>query len=64
MQVNNIPTKFLKYANVLIAPILTNINNECIREGIFAENLKTSQIIPVCKKFLNIIVQTTDQSQG
>ena len=49
-QVNNILTKFLKYANVLIAPILTKIYNKYIREGIFPENLKTAQIIPVYKK--------------
>ena len=49
-QVNDIPTKFLKYANALIAPILTKICIKCIREGIFPKNLKTSRIIPVYKK--------------
>ena len=49
-QVNDIPTKFLKFANALIAPILSKMYNKCIREGIFPENLKTAQIIPVYKK--------------
>ena len=41
-QVNDISTKFSKYANFLIALILTKIYNKCIREGIFPENLKTA----------------------
>ena len=49
-QVNDIPTKFLKHANVLIAPILTKICNKCVEEGIFSENLKTAQIISVYRK--------------
>ena len=34
----------------MIAPILTKIYNKCTRDGIFPENLKTAQIIPVYKK--------------
>ena len=49
-QVNDIPTNFLKYANVLIVSILAKVYNQCIREGIFPEYLKTAQIIPVYKK--------------
>ena len=39
-QVNDIPTTFLKYVNVLIAPIHSKIYNKCIREGIFRRKLK------------------------
>ena len=48
----NIPTKIIKYTSFVIAPFLIKIceYNKCVREGIFWENLKTTQVIPVYKK--------------
>ena len=49
-KINDIPIKFLKVASVVIAPLLTNMINCCIRQEITPDVLKTAQIIPIYKK--------------
>lgn len=49
-KIDDIPSKFLKYSNILIAPILTKLFNKCINQGIYPECLKIAQIIPIYKR--------------
>ena len=43
------PIKFIKLSSKIISPILTQIFNCCIREGIFPDQLKSAEIIPIFK---------------
>ena len=36
---NDIETKFLKYSNVIISPVMCNIFNSCIEQGKFPDSL-------------------------
>jgi len=44
---NDIPIKFFKMCTVIVAPLLTNMFNCSIEQGIFPDN---AQIIPIYKK--------------
>ena len=44
------PTKFIKLSTKIISPIITNIFNCCISEGIFPDKLKYAEIIPIYKQ--------------
>ena len=47
---NDIPIKFIELSSIVISPILTNLYNKCISQGVFPNILKNSQIIPIYKK--------------
>ena len=47
---HQIPIKFLKLATTAVAPILTDMYNSCVQEGIYPDILKIAQIIPIYKK--------------
>lgn len=47
---DNICTKVIKYVADVISPILSDINNMCIEEGSFPEQLKITVIKPMYKK--------------
>ena len=47
---NNIETKFLKYSNVIISPVICNIFNSCIEQGKFPDSLKIAKVVPIFKK--------------
>ena len=44
------PIKFIKISSPIITPILTRIFNHCTIEGVFPDQLKIAEIIPVYKK--------------
>ena len=44
------PIKYIKLSSKLIAPIIAKIVNQCIEEGIFPDNLKIAEVIPIFKK--------------
>ena len=46
---DSIPIKYIKMANIIIAPVLCNLINCCIDQGCFPNHLKISQIIPIYK---------------
>ena len=46
---NDIPTKILKLAKFVLAPILTRIFNKCINEGFYPDCLKVAEVIPSYK---------------
>lgn len=59
--INNMPTKkstgedgipmlLIKNNQNIFVPILTNVMNNCFKEGVYPETLKTSLITPVYKK--------------
>ena len=43
------PTKYVKIAAPIIAPILAIIFNSCLKNGIYPDALKIAQVIPVHK---------------
>ena len=45
----NIPTKYIKLASELLAPMLCNIFNQCPIKGKFPKNLKIAKIKPIHK---------------
>ena len=45
-----IPTKYIKLSAEVIAPALTLIFNKCIEKGVFPEDLKIAEVIPIFKK--------------
>lgn len=47
---NEIPIKYLKLATTIIAPILTDLFNYCIKSGEYPDILKVAQIVPIHKK--------------
>ena len=44
-----IPLKFIKLTNVIITPVLVEIFNKCIVNGVYPNSLKIGQIIPIHK---------------
>ena len=42
--------KFIKLSHKIIAPVLTNIFNKCIKSGVFPQSLKSAEIVPIFKK--------------
>ena len=46
---NDIPTKIIKVAKFVLAPILTRIFSKCINEGFYLECLKVTEFIPTYK---------------
>jgi hypothetical protein len=46
---DNIPIKLIKLCAYELAPILTDINNTSMIEGVFPDNLKVAKVIPVFK---------------
>ena len=48
----NIPTKYIKLASELLAPMLCNIFNQCLIKGKFPKNLKIAKIKPIHKSGL------------
>ena len=46
---NDIPTKIIKLAKFILAPILTRIFNKCINEGFYPDCLKVAEVIPIYK---------------
>ena len=49
LQQSDIPTKFLKMATSVVAPYLVRIYNCCMIEGVYPNELKIAQVIPVFK---------------
>ena len=45
----NIPTKYIKLAGELLAPMLCNTFNQCLLKGKFPKNLKIAKIKPIYK---------------
>ena len=43
---NDIPTKIIKFAKFVLAPILTRIFNKCTNEGFYPDCLKVAEVIP------------------
>ena len=43
------PTKYLKIAAPIIAPILAIIFNDCLKHGIYPDILKIAQVVPIHK---------------
>jgi len=41
--------RVVKLSKYLLAPLLSNVINECICDGIFPVNLKISKVIPIFK---------------
>jgi len=46
---NDIPTKIIKLAKFVLAPILTRIFNKCINEGFYPDCLQVAEVIPIYK---------------
>ena len=46
---DSIPIKYIKMANIIIAPVLCNLINCCIDQGCFPKHFKIAQIIPIYK---------------
>ena len=46
----NIPIRFIKMSTVVVAPILTELYNQCIKSSTYPNPLKRAQIIPIFKK--------------
>ena len=44
-----IPLKFIKLTNVIITPVLVEIFNKCIVNGVYPYSLKIGQIFPIHK---------------
>ena len=45
----HISNKIIKHSTVIIAPILTKLFSDFIRQGVFADVLKIAQVVPVHK---------------
>ena len=46
---SDMPTKIIKLAKFVLAPILTRIFNKCINEGFYPDCLKVAEVIPIYK---------------
>jgi hypothetical protein len=46
---DNIPTKFLKHACTVVAPLISHLANQCFEKGVFPAPLKQSIVTPVHK---------------
>ena len=47
---NDVETKFIKYSKHIIAPIISDLFNVCVSNGVFPNCLKVAEVIPVFKK--------------
>ena len=47
---SDIPIKFVKWSTKIIAPILQQLYNNCMKHGIFPNDLKVGNITPIYKK--------------
>ena len=47
---NNVPTFIIKKISHIISPLLSEIFNQCINEGIFPDKLKTGRVTPLYKE--------------
>ena len=47
---NDIDTKFLKYSNVLMSPVICNIFNPCIEQGKYPDSLKIAEVVLIFKR--------------
>ena len=47
---NNIPISIIKKISHIISPLLSDIFNQCINEGIFPDKLKTGRVTPLYKE--------------
>jgi len=46
---DDIPVRTLKLSKYLLAPLLSNVMNECICDGVFPNNLKIAKVVPLFK---------------
>ena len=46
----DVDTKFLKFSNLIISPILSNLFNSCIIQGKYPDALKIAEVVPIFKK--------------
>ena len=46
---DNIPIKLIKSCGSLLAPILAEINNQSLTEGVFPDALKIAKVVPILK---------------
>jgi len=46
---NDIPTKIIKLAKFVLAPMLTCIFNKCINEGVYPDCLKVAEVMLIYK---------------
>jgi len=44
---DDIPVRALKLSKYLLAPLLSNVINESICDGVFQENLKIAKVVPI-----------------
>jgi len=49
MNENDIPTKIIKLAKFVLAPILTRVFNKCINEGFYPDCPQVAEVIPIYK---------------
>ena len=47
LKVDDIPTKFLKMAKTVLAPILSVVFNKCMVKGVYPNSFKVAQVIPI-----------------
>ena len=47
---NDVETKFIKYSTHIIAPIISDLFNVCVSNGVFPNCLEVAEVIPVFKK--------------
>ena len=45
----HIPNKIIKLSTVIIAPILTKLFNDSIRQGVYPDVVKIAQVLPIHK---------------
>jgi len=46
---DDIPVRALKLSKYVLAPLLSNVKNECICDGVFPDNLKIAKVVPIFK---------------
>ena len=47
---NAVETKFIKYSKHIIAPIISDLSNVCVSNGVFPNCFNVAEVIPVFKK--------------
>ena len=47
---SDIETKFIKYANPVISKFVSDLFNFCLKEGVYPDSLKVTEVIPIFKK--------------
>jgi len=46
---DDIAERALKLSKYLLAPLLSNVINECICDGVFTDHLKIAKVVPIFK---------------